>query len=39
MMKTMKYLSMAALLVVGAIIISCSNNDDKRTSPKARALR
>ena len=28
MMKTMKYLSMAALLVVGAIIISCSNNDD-----------
>ena len=24
----MKYLSMAALLVVGAIIISCSNNDD-----------
>lgn len=28
MMKTMKYLCMAALLVVGAIIMSCSTNDD-----------
>ena len=40
MMKTMKYLSMAALLVVGAIIISCSNNDDMpgEDQPKGQSV-
>ena len=40
MMKTMKYLSMAALLVVGAIIISCSNNDDMpgEDQPKSQTV-
>ena len=40
MMKTMKYLSMAALLVVGAIIMSCSTSDDMpgEDQPKSQTV-
>ncbi len=34
----MKYLSMAALLVVGAIIMSCSNNDDMPGEDQPKSL-
>lgn len=40
MMKTIKYLSMAALLVVGAIIMSCSTSDDMpgEDQPKSQTV-